>query len=140
MQENDDSDEELSIHSDESENASASSKKELKTDLLPEAPDVTVPKKRVKRPRLFQEEDLCGPYGIKYVYRNFPSFMTKNLDEGESLDHLINNYMDWAFRLHPGLSFPDLLARIETFGTKGTVKSLLLSMRDEERTKYIVSN
>jgi len=49
-------------------------------------------------------------------------------------------YKDWAFQLHPGMVFQDVLSKIEQLGSKERIRGYLQMQRENERNRYVVSN
>ena len=95
-------------------------------------------KKKARLLKQFTDSDLTCEHGIEKIYESFPS-RNKHFPAEERLNQLMNSYKEWGFNLHPGLAFPDLLSRVETFGSRPSVKNVLRGLRDEERTRVIVS-
>lgn len=97
-------------------------------------------KKKVRTGRPFTEADIVGSGGIAYIYKTFPRILNVRTPGNESndLNKLICMYKEWAFRLYPGLAFPDLITKVDQLGSKGVVRSELDRLRDEERNKYLV--
>ena len=107
-----------------------------------EAPQEELLKKkkpRVTRP--LNEELLMTPDGLLRIYEEFP----KNCQfhgrgsEAKDLRLLTTMYQEWAFQLHPGISFPDFLIKCEQLGSKASSRMHLQGLRDRERDRYVVS-
>jgi hypothetical protein len=97
-----------------------------------------------KRPRMakpFTEELLTSWDGMKRIYEEFPMKCRFNARGSEAayLWRLLGLYKEWAFQLHPGLAFNDILRKTETLGSRGKVRVELSRMRDIERDRFIVS-
>lgn len=97
-----------------------------------------------KRPRMakpFTEELLTSWDGMKRIYEEFPMKCRFNARGSEAayLWRLLGLYKEWAFQLHPGLAFNDILRKTETLGARGKVRVELSRMRDIERDRFIVS-
>lgn len=99
---------------------------------------------RIKRQRFhkpFTEELLISPNGLEKIYFEFPlicKYNPKYISEADYLKKLLINYKEWAFQLHPGLSFPDLISRTEVVGVKARTKTYTNRLRDKERDRYTV--
>lgn len=99
---------------------------------------------RTKRPRNmkpFTEDLLTNPHGLSRIYHEFPlnAKFTSRGSEAIYLQRLITMYKGWAFQLHPGVSFQDVLLKCETLGSKSKIRQTLTMMRERERERYIVS-
>jgi hypothetical protein len=96
-------------------------------------------KKKTRSTKPFTIEDLKSSYGLEYIYHQFPpAFQRDTNNEGCDLNRLISMYTEWAFRLHPGLAFPDILSQTDSFGSKGSLRNFLVNLRDQERSNYLV--
>jgi hypothetical protein len=99
---------------------------------------------RVKRARYakpFSEELLLNPNGLEKLYYEFPlncKFSPKFTTEEEYLKRLLTFYKEWAFQLHPGLSFLDVASKCEMLGSKSAVKNYVNRLRDKERDRFTV--
>ena len=91
-------------------------------------------KKKARLLKQFTDSDLTCEHGIEKIYESFPS-RNNHLSAEERLNRLMNSYKEWGFNLHPGLAFPDLLSRVETFGSRPSVKNAVKRLRDEERSR-----
>ena len=97
-------------------------------------------KKSVKKKKVFNEDILTGSDGLIRIYEDFPR---ENLFQGrghelQDMKRLLHRYKEWGFQMFPGLAFPDLLSRCESFGSKARTKSCLKGLRDRERDRYVV--
>jgi hypothetical protein len=106
-----------------------------------EVPAELQKKKRLRQLKPFSESDLEGPFGLAYVYENFPSLCKSNGHghEAADLNNLIEAYAEWAFRMYPGLAFPDVLSRTEILCSRGTMRESLERLRTRERSRFLVS-
>jgi Replication Fork Protection Component Swi3 len=97
-------------------------------------------KKTVKRKRVFTEDILTGCDGLVRIYEDFPReklFMGRGY-ELQDMKRLLHRYKEWGFQMFPGLAFPDLLNRCETFGPKARTRVCLKVLRDRERDRFVV--
>lgn len=107
-------------------------------------PEEEVLLQTTKRPRNIKPftEDLLTSYdGLRRIYDEFPN-QVKYIARGSEaayLSRLLGLYKEWAFQLHPGLAFNDLLRKTETLGSRSRVRIELSKLRDMERDRYIVS-
>jgi hypothetical protein len=98
--------------------------------------------KRARHSKPFTEDLLLSPNGLEKIYFEFPlthKFSAKYMSEADYLKKLLTGYKEWAFQLHPGLSFVDALSKTETLGSKARVRNYMLRLRDKERERYTVS-
>ena len=98
-------------------------------------------KKRKQMVKPFNEELLTSKDGLSRIYE-FSKKM-KFRGRGHEVDDvklLMKVYREWAFQLHPGLAFTDVLARCESLGSKARVRHHMSSLRDKERERYLVSS
>ena len=95
-------------------------------------------KKRLQK-RKFTEELLMSADGLKRIYREFPlSWKSRGRgNEAQDLTRLITLYKEWAYQLHAGISFPDVVKYAHKFGSRRVVKDACLDMREEERSRYM---
>ncbi len=98
-----------------------------------------------KRPRFakpFTEDLLTSWDGMRRIYEEFPNKCKFNARGSEAayLSRLLGLYKEWAFQLHPGLAFNDVLRKAEALGPKGRVRLELTRLRESERDRYIVSS
>jgi len=103
--------------------------------------DELVVKKKVRHSKPFTEDVLTHPDGIQRIYEEFPvscKFRGRG-SEAKDVKKLLTMYREWAFQLHPGLAFPDIVSKCESLGSKGKTRSCILNLRERERTRYIVS-
>ena len=96
--------------------------------------------KTVKKQKTFTEDILTGRDGLVRIYEDFPreGLFRGRGHELQDMKRLLNIYKEWGFQMYPGLAFPDLLSRCETFGHKARTKICLRGLRDRERDKYVV--
>lgn len=97
--------------------------------------------KRIRRGKPFTEDLLVGPHGLHKIYNEFPlklKYQGRGT-EAKFLSNLMAMYKEWAFQLHPGLSFQDVMLKCNTLGSKGQVRGCVQNMRDRERDRYVVS-
>lgn len=100
---------------------------------------------RTKRQRFnkpFTEDLLVGYEGMQRIYSEFPLHCQAKVPRGGEMNYLnrlLTRYKEWAFQLHPGLAFPDVVAKCEALGSKARVRNVLIQMRHSERDRYIVS-
>lgn len=115
-------------------------------DSLKRGPDNEEPadallKKKVKRVKPFTEEILVSRNGLVRIYEDFPRgelFRGRGF-ELQDMKRVLKMYKEWGYQLHPGLAFPDLMAKCVTFGSKARTKKCLVDLRGRERDKYVVS-
>ena len=122
---------------DEDQQAKAAKEKEL----IMEVDDLVV-KKKARHSKPFTEDILTLPDGLQRIYEEFPKackFRGRG-SEAKDIKKLMNLYREWAFQLHPGLAFTDMVSKCEVLGTKGKTRSCIQNLRDNERTRYIVSS
>ena len=122
------------------ETSSSSPTDDAKKEIETEVPIELQKKKKVRTGKPFTEADIVGPGGLSYIYKIFPRvFHARGTGhESHDLNRLICMYKEWAFRLYPGLAFPDLIAKVDQLGGKGIVRNELDRLRDDERNKYLV--
>lgn len=97
--------------------------------------------KRARNIKPFDEDLLISAPGLQRVHEEFPllcKFRGRG-SEAQDLQRLMSMYREWAFQLHPGLSFPDVLSRMETLGSRAKIRTWLDNARETERYRYIVS-
>ena len=97
-------------------------------------------KRTVKKKKIFSEDILTGCDGLIRIYEDFPReklFMGRGY-ELQDMKRLLHRYKEWGFQMFPGLAFPDLLNRCESFGPKARTKICLKGLRDRERDNYVV--
>ena len=97
-------------------------------------------KKKVRTQRLFTEEILTGRDGLVRIYEDFPreKLFRGRGHELQDMQRVLKMYKEWGFQMFPGLAFPDLLSRCETFGHKARTRNCLKGLRDRERDRYVV--
>jgi hypothetical protein len=105
-------------------------------------PEVEILKtKKAKHVKPFSEDLLLGPHGLDKIYNEFP-LRCKYQGRGTELKFLkkmLGVYKEWAFQLHPGMSFPDVVSKCSNLASKGRIRSHMQDMRDRERDRYVVS-
>jgi hypothetical protein len=101
-------------------------------------------KPRKRRGVPFSEDILTSPDGLERLYHDFsraqnqkPLFRGRGYEE-QDLKNMLRMYKDWAFNLYPGLSFIDLLNRIESLESKPKVRACMGRLRETERNRYLV--
>jgi hypothetical protein len=132
---------ELNNSDDETENeeqpaAKATAEKQAEI----EAEELVV-KKKARHSKPFTEDLLTLPDGLQRIYEEFPSaaqFRGRG-SEGKDIKRLLGLYREWAFQLHAGMASSDVIAKCEVLGTRGKTRSCLQSLRERERSRYIVS-
>ena len=97
-------------------------------------------KKSGKKKKVFNEDILTGSDGLIRIYEDFPreKLFQGRGHELQDMKRLLHRYKEWGFQMFPGLAFPDLLSRCESFGPKARTKSCLKGLRDRERDRYVV--
>lgn len=96
--------------------------------------------KRAKNVKPFDEALLVGPHGLSRLYHEFPlRIRYQKNNEVQFLRQLMSLYKEWAFQLHPGLSFEDAMLKISTLSHKSRVRATVSELRELERTRYTVS-
>ncbi|RYH27259.1 hypothetical protein EON65_13600 [archaeon] len=96
--------------------------------------------KKAKNAKPFDEALLVGPHGLSRIYHEFPlRIRYQKNQEVQFLRQLLSLYKEWAFQLHPGLSFEDAILKISTLSHKSRVRSAVTELRDLERIRYTVS-
>mmetsp|Transcript_9663 Transcript_9663/g.21691 ORF Transcript_9663/g.21691 Transcript_9663/m.21691 type:complete len:306 (-) Transcript_9663:1059-1976(-) len=96
--------------------------------------------KKVKRMRPFTEDVLTLPDGLQRIHEEFPvscRFRGRG-SEANDVKKLMAMYREWAFQLHPGLSFGDVLSKCDALSGKPKTRACLQDLRDRERDRYIV--
>ena len=98
--------------------------------------------KRVRHNKPFNEDLLISDAGMSRIYREFPLAINYQARGSEAayLKRLITLYKEWAFQLHPGLSFNDVMLKCEALGSKAVVRNHLQHLREMERERYMVIN
>ena len=94
-------------------------------------------KKIVRRQKVFTEEMLTGRDGLVRIYEDFPRddlFHGRGY-ELQDMKRLLKLYKEWGFQMYPGLAWPDLLSRCETFGHRMKTKNSLQVIRHRERDR-----
>eukprot|EP01031_Cornospumella_fuschlensis_P024710 gene24710-29860_t len=93
--------------------------------------------KKAKNVKPFDEALLVGPHGLSRIYHEFPlRIRYQKNQEVPFLRQLMSLYKEWAFQLHPGLSFEDAMLKIGTLSHKARVRGAVSELRDLERTRY----
>jgi hypothetical protein len=142
-EENDDENDEherlLSDVHGEAAEAPASKKRELKEEDI----EAEYTKTKPKKPRIvLTESDVTGMKGLIRIPTEFskmklPANKTKVDAAALYAKQLIHQYKLFCYDLFPGLAMEDVLARLETFGSKKQVKMYVSNMRDEIRNKHL---
>ena len=94
-------------------------------------------KKVVRRQKVFTEEILAGRDGLVRIYEDFPRddlFRGRGY-ELQDMKRLLKLYKEWGFQMYPGLAWPDLLSRCETFGHRIKTKNSMQVIRHRERDR-----
>ena len=85
----------------------------------------------------FKPNHLTSERGLYSLVNEFPRIEFRGEGhEKHDLQLLMRNYEHWGNRLFPKLRFPDLLDRIETFGSKAEVKVCVKHIRNGGRVPY----
>lgn len=103
-------------------------------------------KTKKARSRPFSDDLLVSPNGLEKIYFEFPLYYkysagrhgTSTTAEGDFLKRILTGYKEWAFQLHPGVSFTDAVGKCEVLGSKSRVRNYMMKMRDKERDRYMV--
>ena len=115
-------------------------------------PEELIVKKKARNSKPFTEDILVHPLGLQRIFEEFPqtfrfhnsnnfnSTAASNGCEAKDIKRLMNMYKDWAFQLHPGMVFQDVLSKIEQLGSKERIRGYLQMQRENERNRYVVSN
>ena len=126
---------------DDQQQARPTGPKDKSADIAAEAEELMV-KKKVRHYKPFTEDVLTLPDGLQRIYEEFPvscKFRGRG-SEARDIKKLMTMYREWAFQLHPGLAFTDVLSKCEVLGNKGKTRSCMMNLRDRERDRYIVSS
>eukprot|EP00600_Ochromonadales_sp_CCMP1393_P006729 CAMPEP_0174965678 /NCGR_PEP_ID=MMETSP0004_2-20121128/6567_1 /TAXON_ID=420556 /ORGANISM="Ochromonas sp., Strain CCMP1393" /LENGTH=306 /DNA_ID=CAMNT_0016214537 /DNA_START=38 /DNA_END=958 /DNA_ORIENTATION=+ len=102
--------------------------------------DELVVKKKARNSKPFTEDVLTLPDGLQRIYEEFPvscKFRGRG-SEARDIKKLMAMYKEWAFQLHPGLSYCDVLSKCESLGGKGKTRGCVADLRDRERDRYII--
>jgi TIMELESS-interacting protein len=86
----------------------------------------------------FNEDLLCSEEGLPKIYETFPKkckFRGRGYETAD-LKNMLSCYKEWAFFLHPGIAFQDVLNSCERFGRMKQTKEALDKLRNIERTRY----
>eukprot|EP01031_Cornospumella_fuschlensis_P024429 gene24429-29528_t len=84
--------------------------------------------KKAKNIKPFDEALLVGPHGLNRIYHEFPlRIRYQKNQEVPFLRQLMSLYKEWAFQLHPGLSFEDAMLKIGTLSHKARVRGAIFS-------------
>lgn len=82
---------------------------------------------------------LTGDNGLKKLYENGPNIKFSGRGhEAKDMKNLVNMYKQWAFRMYPGLAFPDLMSKIEDLSANKKVQSEVTELREIERNRFLV--
>ena len=123
---------------DEASTKSASNKQKLKKEDI----EAEYNKTKTKKPRIvLKESDLTGFKGLIRIPTEFSKLKYGNKPNMEAAarysQQLVQKYQLFCYDLFPGMAMEDVLARVETFGSKKEVKSYLNSMREEVRNNHL---
>ena len=105
------------------------------------AADELMVKKKARHSKPFTEDVLTLPDGLQRIYEEFPQsckFRGRG-SEARDIKKMLTMYREWAFQLHPGLAFTDILSKCEALGMKSKTRACIQNLRDKERDRYIVS-
>ena len=131
---------------------SSSSAAASSSSVIDPQPEELIVKKKARNSKPFTEDILVHPLGLQRIFEEFPqSFRFHNSNnfnstaasngcEAKDIKRLMNMYKDWAFQLHPGMVFQDVVFKIEQLGSKERIKGYLQMQRENERNRYVVSN
>ena len=126
------------VHGEAAE-APASKKRELKEEDI----EAEYTKLKPKKPRIVLTElDVTGFKGLIRILTDFsklklPPNKTKVDAAALYAKQLIHGYKSFCYDLFPGLAMEDVLARLETFGSKKQVKMYVTNMREEIRNRHL---
>lgn len=98
-------------------------------------------KKSRKKP--FDEELLTSELGLQRIYEEFPhrcKFRNTKGSEAKDIKNMIMMYHEWAFQLHPGISFDEAMHKTEQLSAKAKIRSYAQTLRERERDRYAVSH
>lgn len=134
------------IHSDDDNNeeniGEIKNKVNLSTgNVIKEQTEVIKEGKKRKMIRPFNEDLLIGNDGITRIYDEFPRAcqLKGRGNEAQDAKRIVTMYKEWAFQLHPGFSFSDILLKSEALGPKAKVKVFMETLRSKERERYLLS-
>ena len=132
--------------------AASSSSLSSSSSVIDPQPEELIVKKKARNSKPFTEDILVHPLGLQRIFEEFPqtfrfhnsnnfnSTAASNGCEAKDIKRLMNMYKDWAFQLHPGMVFQDVLSKIEQLGSKERIRGYLQMQRENERNRYVVSN
>eukprot|EP01038_Epipyxis_sp_PR26KG_P010401 gene10401-13970_t len=102
-------------------------------------PEELLKKKREPSKKPFTEDLLISSEGLQRIYEDFPRYQQFHGRGSEAKDiaRLMDKYKEWAFQLHPGMAFIDVINKCETFGSRAVIKSKLVRLRETERDRYM---
>mmetsp|Transcript_33147 Transcript_33147/g.47952 ORF Transcript_33147/g.47952 Transcript_33147/m.47952 type:complete len:233 (+) Transcript_33147:19-717(+) len=94
---------------------------------------------RVKSYKPFTDELLSCPEGLMRIHDEFPRVLTYHGrgSEANYIKRLVTLYKEWAFQLHPGITFNDLLMKCESLGNKAPIRNYIQRLREKERSRYM---
>ena len=133
-------------------NNNTSTSSSSSSSVIDPQPEELIVKKKARNSKPFTEDILVHPLGLQRIFEEFPqSFRFHNSNnfnstaasngcEAKDIKRLMNMYKDWAFQLHPGMVFQDVLSKIEQLGSKERIRGYLQMQRENERNRYVVSN
>lgn len=137
------SDEETVVEDDDDRTVATAKSGKSKAGEQKEPTEELLKTKRPRHNKPFTEDILMSVAGLPRIYNEFPLACSKypitRGSEAAYLKRLITLYKEWAFQLHPGLSFEDVVLKCETLGSKGRIRGYMQQMRENERDRYIVS-
>jgi hypothetical protein len=98
-------------------------------------------RKKARHFKPFTEEKLTSDEGLLRIYTEFPKIIKfgGRGSEAKDIKKLMTMYKEWAYQMHRGIAFADMIAKCETFGSKGRTRACLQQLRDQERDRYLVS-
>ena len=124
----------------EASEAPTSNKRGLKEEDI----EAEYSKMKPKKPRVvLTESDLTGMKGLIRIPTEFSrlQFNTKSKSKVDAAalyaKQLCQKYKSFCYDLFPGMAMEDVLARMEAFGSRKSVKSYLNTMREEARNKHL---
>lgn len=125
-------------------NSDFGSDSDAKTTTKDIAPPIVVDEllrtKRARNVKLFSEDLLASSDGIHRIYNEFPQTCKYEGRGSEAayLRRILTRYKEWAFQLHPGVAFEDVVLKCETLGSKGKIRTCLSDLRNTERDRFLV--
>lgn len=93
---------------------------------------VTTMKRKKLRPT-FTVDDLMSAQGIEWLRDNMPKLAKfDRKDDAADTRRLIRLYRGWCSKLFSGLSFEEMVSRIEKFGSKARVRNAMEKFRTDQ--------